>query len=113
MRVSPTRHDRRNPIFLQQSTLLEKPIRIGYSTLVVTIHRQFGFRFAILTDDHEPPHVHVQGDGEMKVVIRGAGGLPEMTYTIGFKAKDRRRIMDVVLERQEEFLARWDEIHGS
>lgn len=80
---------------------------------MVTIHREFGFRFAIFTDDHEPAHVHVQGEGEMKVVIRGADGLPEMAYNIGFKAKDRRRAMDVVLERQEEFLARWREIHGS
>jgi hypothetical protein len=31
-----------------------------------TIHRQYGLRFAIFTNDHEPPHVHVFGDGEMK-----------------------------------------------
>lgn len=80
---------------------------------MVTIHRQFGFRFRILTDDHEPAHVHVVGDGEMKVVIRGADGRPEMIYNIGFKTKDRRRVMDVMLERQKEFLDRWDEIHGS
>jgi histidinol phosphatase-like PHP family hydrolase len=80
---------------------------------MVTIHRQFGFRFAIHTDDHEPAHVHVIGDGEMKVVIRGADGLPEQVYATGFKTRDRRRAMDVVLERQEEFLARWAEIQGS
>ncbi len=42
----------------------------------------------------------------------GADGYPEMVYNIGFKTNDRRRVMDVVLERQKEFLARWHEIHG-
>jgi hypothetical protein len=79
---------------------------------VVTIHRQFGLSFAIYTDDHEPAHVHVVGGGEMKVTISGADGMPELVYNIGFKAGDRRRAMDVVRERQSEFLARWNEIHG-
>ena len=79
---------------------------------MVVVHRQFGFRFAILTHDHEPAHVHVYGDGEMKINIRGEDGLPEQVYNIGFKANDRRRAMDVVLERQEELLIRWEEIHG-
>lgn len=35
-----------------------------------------------------------------------------MVFAIGFKANERRRAMDVVLERQALFLARWDEIHG-
>lgn len=80
---------------------------------MVTIHREFGFRFMIFTDDHGPPHVHVHGDGEMKVILCGADGRPEMVYAVGFNTKDRRRAMDVVLERQEEFLARWNEIQGS
>jgi hypothetical protein len=79
---------------------------------MVTIHRQYGFNFAILTDDHEPAHVHVYGDGEMKVNIAGPDGLPELVYAVGFKANDRRRAMDVVLEQQAAFLAKWNEIHG-
>lgn len=79
---------------------------------MVTVHRQHGLRFAIYTDDHEPAHVHVLGEGEMKILICGAGGLPEMVYKIEFKARDRRRAMDVVRERQDEFLAHWDEIQG-
>lgn len=77
-----------------------------------TIHREYGLRFVIYTTDHEPPHVHVLGDGELKVVIRGEDGLPLMIHRIDMKAKLRRRAMDVVLERQAEFLARWHEIHG-
>jgi hypothetical protein len=41
--------------------------------------------------------VHVYGDGEMKVIIKGESGLPEQVYNVGFKANDRRRVMDVVL----------------
>jgi hypothetical protein len=79
---------------------------------VPTIHRQHGLRFAIHTDDHEPAHVHVLGDGELKIVIRGDEGLPLLIYAVGMKATDRQRAMDVLLERQDEFQTRWDEIQG-
>jgi hypothetical protein len=38
---------------------------------------------------------------------------PLMIYRVGMDAKTRCRAMDVVLERQAEFLARWHEIHGA
>jgi hypothetical protein len=77
-----------------------------------TIHREHGLRFVVYTSDHEPAHVHVFGDGELRVTISGADGLPELDYAIRMKARDRRRAMDVVMERQAEFLDRWREIHG-
>jgi len=77
-----------------------------------TIHREHGLRFAIYTDDHEPAHVHAIGEGEAKIAIRGADGLPELVHVVKMKRSDRRRAMDVVLERQDEFLARWAKIHG-
>ena len=79
---------------------------------MVVVHREHGFRFAILTDDHDPPHVHVYGDGELKVNIFGPDGLPEEVYNLGVKANDRRRAMVVIRARQAEFMARWIEIHG-
>jgi hypothetical protein len=79
---------------------------------VPTIHRQHGLRFAIYADDHEPAHVHVLGEGELKIVIRGDAGLPLLIYAVAMKANDRRRAMDVVLENQGLFLIRWDEIQG-
>lgn len=79
---------------------------------MVVIHRAHGLRFVIYTMDHEPAHIHVFGDGEMKVDIAGAGGLPTIVWTIAMKAPERRRAMDTIRERQAEFLARWHEIHG-
>ena len=79
---------------------------------MVTIHREHGLRFVIHTDDHEPAHVHVIGAGEMKVTIRGSDGLPEMVSTVGIRTHDRRRAMDVIRDRQDDFLRRWTEIHG-
>ena len=61
---------------------------------------------------HSPAHIHVYGDGEAKILIVGAEGPPELVYSIGLKTNDRRRAMDVVLERQAAFLAKWYEIHG-
>jgi hypothetical protein len=79
---------------------------------VPTIHREHGLRFAIHTDDHEPAHVHVFGDGEMKIVIAAADGLPLAIWSVAMKRPDQRRAMEVVLERQLEFLDRWREIQG-
>lgn len=36
---------------------------------MVTLLRQYGMRFAIYTADHEPPHVHVVGEGEARIDI--------------------------------------------
>jgi hypothetical protein len=79
---------------------------------VPTIHWEHGLRFAIHTNDHEPAHVHVFGEGEMKIVIRAEGGLPSTSWSVGMKRADERQAMDVVLEKQSEFLARWKQIHG-
>jgi hypothetical protein len=83
---------------------------LGY--FVPTIHREHGLRFAIHTDDHEPAHVHVFGDGEMKIAIAADDGFPRALWSVGMKRADRRSATDIVLERQSEFLARWREIHG-
>jgi len=45
---------------------------------MVTIHRAHGMRFVIYTHDHEPPHVHVLGNGELKVALSPDGALPQL-----------------------------------
>jgi hypothetical protein len=36
---------------------------------MVTVLREAGMRFVIYTDDHEPAHTHVYGDGEARINI--------------------------------------------
>jgi hypothetical protein len=79
---------------------------------MVTVHREAGLRFIIFLDDHEPAHVHVVGDGNAKIELRGAAGDPDLAYNDGFKAGDLRKAMRIVAERQAMMLERWEEIHG-
>jgi hypothetical protein len=76
------------------------------------IHREAGFRFMIFTDDHEPAHVHIFGDGEMKINLIGVDGLPVFVASVGFKRSDRRKALRIVGEHQLEFLKCWEALHG-
>ena len=79
---------------------------------MVTIYRAHGLRIVIFTDDHEPAHVHVFGDGHAKINLIGPDGGPELIWAEGMKRNEVRRAMDVVIEQQAGFLARWRAIHG-
>ncbi len=79
---------------------------------MVTIFRSDGFRFVIFQNDHEPAHVHVFGDGEMKINLAGPNGGVELIWADGVKRNDVRRAMKIVTEQQSHFLKRWQEIHG-
>ena len=79
---------------------------------MVTIHRAHGLRVIIFTDDHEPAHVHVFGDGQAKINLIGPEGGPTLVWVEGMKANELRRAVQLVRDQQEQFLARWREIHG-
>lgn len=79
---------------------------------MVTIHRAHGLRVIIFTDDHEPAHVHVFGDGQAKINLIGLDGGPTLVWAEGMKANELRRAVQLVRDQQEQFLARWREIHG-
>ena len=79
---------------------------------MVTIFRAHGLRIVIYTDDHEPAHVHVFGDGQAKINLLGPDGGPELIWAEGMKRNEVRRAMEIVSEEQAGFLARWREIHG-
>ncbi len=79
---------------------------------MVTVHRAHGLSFVIFVDDHEPAHVHVFGDGQAKINLIGAQGVPTLEWVDGMKRSDVRRAMKIVVERREALLARWREIHG-
>ena len=66
----------------------------------------------IFVDDHQPAHVHVFGDGQAKINLRGAEGRPELVWAEGMIRAEVRRAMQVVVEQQARLLARWEDIHG-
>lgn len=78
---------------------------------MVTVHRAHGLSVVIFVDDHEPAHVHVFGDGQVKINLVGADSFPELIWAEGMKRGDVRRAMKLAIERQDYFLARWKEIH--
>jgi hypothetical protein len=80
---------------------------------MVTVHRAHGFRFVIYTFDHEPPHLHVYGDGEAKIQFVGEGGFPEMLFSIGMKRPDQRRVLAEVEEKLAYFISEWERIHDN
>ena len=79
---------------------------------MVTVLRAEGLRVVIFTNDHEPAHVHVLGDGEAKVNLRGCTGVPELVWATGMTRSEARRVMRVVAENQGLLLAWWERIHG-
>ncbi len=79
---------------------------------MVTIYRAYGLRVIIFTDDREPAHVHVFGDGQVKVNLIGPDGAPVLVWAQGMKANDVGRAVQIVYDQQKAFLARWRAIHG-
>ncbi|TDX19434.1 DUF4160 domain-containing protein [Rhodovulum visakhapatnamense] len=79
---------------------------------MVTIYRAHGLRIIIFTDDHEPAHVHVFGDGQAKINLIGPAGSPVLVWAQGMKGNEVRRAVQVVRDQQDLFLAKWREIHG-
>lgn len=76
------------------------------------VHREAGLRFMIFTDDHAPAHVHVFGDGEMKINLNGAGGRVALVSSKGFNRSDLRKALRIVDEHQDAFLKSWESLHG-
>ena len=79
---------------------------------MVTIHRSHGLSIVIFTDDHEPAHVHVLGDGHVKINLIGAGVGLELFFARDMKRTDIRRAMQIVFDNQAAFLKKWKDIHG-
>ena len=56
--------------------------------------------------------MHVFGDGEARIDLRGPGGRPALVWVDGMKRNDVRRAMRAAEEQREVLLARWNDIHG-
>ena len=79
---------------------------------MVTIFRESGLRFVIYRNDHPPPHVHVFGDGSVKIALTNEDGVPEVVRAAGMKASDVRKALRIVSKRQAALPERWEEFHG-
>jgi len=79
---------------------------------MVVIHRAFGYRFVIYTQDHEPAHVHVIGEGEAKFDLLGAKDESRLVWSVGIPRGDLRKIVQEARLRRDEFLKAWERIHG-
>jgi len=79
---------------------------------MVTVLRAQGLRVVIFVNDHRPAHVHVFGDGEAKINLRGSNGLPEMVWADNMLRSELRRAMRIVVQQQLFLLECWENIHG-
>lgn len=79
---------------------------------MVTVLRAHGLRVVIFTNDHQPAHVHIFGDGEAKINLLGADGSPELIWADAMSRGEVRRALRIVTEQQTLLLARWEDIHG-
>ena len=79
---------------------------------MVTVLRQGGFRIAIYLEDHEPAHVHVYGDGEVKINLLTQSGRPQVVDHMKMRVGDVRKALRIVTEQQEMLLMKWNEYHG-
>jgi hypothetical protein len=79
---------------------------------VPTVLREGGLRVIIYTDDHPPPHVHVFGDGETKIVLTGPDGDSLVVRVTGAKLPESRSALQIVRNNHTYLLQRWTELHG-
>jgi len=79
---------------------------------MVTVYREGGLRIVVFTDDHEPAHVHVFGDGAAKIDLAGEDGAPALVWAEGMKRSVIRKAMRIVAEQQEHLLECWRDLHG-
>ncbi|MGQ0558580.1 MAG: DUF4160 domain-containing protein [Sphingosinicella sp.] len=77
---------------------------------MVTVHRAFGYRFVIYTNDHAPAHLHLVGaGGEAKVEIADE---TRLVWNVGIGKADLRRLLREVGDRRETLLEEWNRLHG-
>lgn len=77
-----------------------------------TVLREGNLRVVIYTDDHPPPHVHVFGNGETKIALFGSEGEAMVVRIVGADRRESRRALDIVREKRDYLIERWNGIHG-
>jgi hypothetical protein len=75
---------------------------------MVTVLREAGMRFVIYTDDHEPAHTHVYGDGEARINILDLTVISNR----GMKKRDLSVALAIVQANRRLCIEKWESIHG-
>ena len=76
---------------------------------VPTLLRIGPYRFAIHSNDHPPPHVHVKSPGGRAAFLLGP---VEYRDSTGYTRRELTRIEELVRRHESEFLRRWRERFG-
>ncbi|SFP06595.1 DUF4160 domain-containing protein [Prevotella sp. tf2-5] len=72
------------------------------------VFRFFGFSFFFYSKEHEPPHIHVEGNGGVaKFEWNGTGFI--LTEKEGIKTGDFRKVKAVIDENADIIIKRWNE----
>ena len=72
------------------------------------LFRFFGYSFFFYSREHEPIHVHVEGnDGYAKYVLAEDTFVLKATH--GIKASDRKKIELTIEENKDIIISRWKE----
>jgi|TARA_R100000501_G_scaffold13654_5_gene25021 hypothetical protein len=69
-------------------------------------------RFVIYTDGHLPAHIHVIGDGELKIHLQHPEEVPLLVRAVNWKASHQTPAMYEVKGRREFLLQAWRDIRG-
>ena len=71
------------------------------------ILRREGYKFIIYFNDHDPRHVHVEkGGGRAKIMLEEE---IEIRSFSGFKSKELRKILGIIVEHYDYLIQKWDE----
>ena len=72
------------------------------------VFRFFGFSFFFYSKEHEPLHIHVEGNGGM-AKFEWNGTEFVLTDKQGIKSNDFRKIKTVIDENADIIIKRWNE----
>ncbi len=72
------------------------------------IFRFFGFSFFFYSKEHEPPHVHVEGNGGM-AKFEWDGEVFKLKEKYNLKANDLKKIKAAIDENADLIIKRWNE----
>lgn len=101
---------------MNRSRDLDKPKRLGYNIIVVTI-RVRGVRFYVYPQDHGGRHVHgLYGGAEVIVDLREDGMVvlaarKDCIQPGNAKRSDVRKILETAAEAFEKLATAWEDMH--